>query len=222
MSGPADAPIEIETGRDPSHAVIWLHGLGADGNDFVPLIEELDLPPTPLRFVFPNAPMQPVTINHGYVMRAWYDIAGSESGRREDESGVRASQAALEALIAREDARGIAPERVVLAGFSQGGAIALQTGLRHARRLAGIMGLSTYVPLAHTLQTERHPANLATPIFLAHGVEDDVISLHAARRSRDLLEGLGYPVQWHEYPMPHSVCVQEIGDIGAWLHRIVL
>lgn len=222
MSGPADAPIEIETGRDPSHAVIWLHGLGADGNDFVPLIEELDLPPTPLRFVFPNAPMQPVTINHGYVMRAWYDIAGSESGRREDESGVRASQAALEALIAREDARGIAPERVVLAGFSQGGAIALQTGLRHARRLAGIMGLSTYVPLAHTLQTERHPANLATPIFLAHGVEDDVISLHAARRSRDLLEGLGYPVQWHEYPMPHSVCAQEIGDIGAWLHRIVL
>lgn len=222
MSGPADAPIEIETGRDPSHAVIWLHGLGADGNDFVPLIEELDLPPTLLRFVFPNAPMQPVTINHGYVMRAWYDIAGSESGRREDESGVRASQAALEALIAREDARGIAPERVVLAGFSQGGAIALQTGLRHARRLAGIMGLSTYVPLAHTLQTERHPANLATPIFLAHGVEDDVISLHAARRSRDLLEGLGYPVQWHEYPMPHSVCAQEIGDIGAWLHRIVL
>jgi len=221
MSAQHDAPIEIETGRHPAHAVIWLHGLGADGNDFVPIVGELDLPAAPIRFVFPNAPMQPVTINQGYVMRAWYDIVGTEFGKREDERGVRASQAALEALVAREGARGIPPERVVLAGFSQGGAIALQTGLRCSSRLAGIMALSTYVPLAATVQAERHAANVATPIFMAHGAQDDIIPLQVAQRSRRMLEELGYPVEWREYAMPHSVCMQEIEDIGAWLHRVL-
>ena len=178
-------------------------------------------PTKPIRFVVPNAPMQPVTINQGYVLRAWSDIVGTEFGKREDERGVRASQATLEALVAREGARGIPPERVVLAGFSQGGAIALQTGLRCSSRLAGIMALSTYVPLAATVQAERHAANAATPLFRAHGAQDDIIPLQVAQRSRRILEELGYPVEWREYTMPHSVCMQEIEDIGAWLHRVL-
>ncbi len=221
MSAAADAPIEIETGFDPAHAVIWLHGLGANGNDFVPVVGELDLPLLPVRFVFPNAPMQPVTINHGYVMRAWYDIVGTEFGRREDERGVHASQAVLEGLIAREGRRGIPPERIVIAGFSQGGAIALQAGLRHMQRLAGIMALSTYVPLATTVADERDAANAATPIFMAHGTQDDIIPLDVALRSRQLLEELGQPVEWHEYAMAHSVCREQIEDIGAWLRRVL-
>jgi phospholipase/carboxylesterase len=213
--------IEIETAPDPATSVVWLHGLGADGNDFVPIVGELKLPPVPIRFVFPHAPMQPVTINNGMVMRAWYDIRGADLARREDERGVRASQALVEALAARERARGTPAARVVLAGFSQGGAIALQTGLRHPERLAGIMALSCYVPIAESLAGEAHPANRDVPIFMAHGLYDPIVPLAAARRSRDLLAGLGYDVEWHEYPMPHSVAPQELDDIGAWLVRVL-
>jgi len=213
--------IEIETALQPATSVIWLHGLGADGNDFVPIVRELELPPVPIRFVFPHAPMQPVTINNGMVMRAWYDILGADLARREDERGVRASQTLVEALIAREKARGTPARRIVLAGFSQGGAIALQTGLRHPERLAGIMALSTYVPVAESLEAEAHAANRDVPIFMAHGLYDPIVPIAAARRSRDLLRSLGYVVEWHEYPMPHSVAPQELDDIGAWLRRVL-
>jgi phospholipase/carboxylesterase len=211
--------IELETAPNPATSVIWLHGLGADGNDFVPIVEELELPAAPIRFVFPHAPLQPVTINNGMVMRAWYDILGADLARREDERGVRASQGLVEALIAREKARGIAARRILLAGFSQGGAIALQTGLRHPERLAGIMALSTYVPIAESLAAEAHAANRDVPIFMAHGLYDPIVPVAAARRSRALLERLGYAVEWHEYPMPHSVAREELDDIGAWLAR---
>jgi len=213
--------IEIETAPRPATSVIWLHGLGADGNDFVPIVGELDLSDVPIRFVFPHAPMQSVTINNGMVMRAWYDIAGGDAARREDERGVRASQGLVEALIARELARGTPARRLVLAGFSQGGAISLQTGLRHPERLAGIMALSTYVPLAASLPLEAHAANRDVPIFMAHGLYDPIIPFEVARRSRDLLRGLGYTVEWHEYPMPHSVAPRELDDIGAWLRRML-
>lgn len=213
--------LELATGPAPSAAVIWLHGLGADGNDFAPIVGELDLPPTSIRFVFPHAPAIPVTINGGYVMPAWYDILGSDLNRREDESGVRASQQAVEALVAREGERGIAPNRIVLAGFSQGGAIALQTALRQSRALAGVMALSTYVPLAATLPKERNAASNAVPILMAHGTHDAVIPLAMAKRSRDLLRSLGYDVQWHEYPMEHSVCPEEIAAIGAFLRQVL-
>jgi phospholipase/carboxylesterase len=213
--------IEIETAPDPATSVIWLHGLGADGNDFVPIVAELELPAAPIRFVFPHAPLQPVTINNGMVMRAWYDILGADLARREDERGVRASQGLVEALIAREKARGIAARRILLAGFSQGGAIALQTGLRHPERLAGIMALSTYVPIAESLAAEANAANRDVPIFMAHGLYDPVVPVAAARRSCALLERLGYAVEWHEYPMPHSVAPQELDDIGAWLARVL-
>jgi phospholipase/carboxylesterase len=214
--------LELETGRPPAAAVIWLHGLGADGHDFEPIVPELDLPDSlRVRFVFPHAPMQAVTINGGAVMRAWYDVYALEGVRREDDRGVRASQAAVEELIAREKARGIPAARIVLAGFSQGGAIALHTGLRHAERLAGIMALSTYVPLAAALAAEASPANRGLPIFMAHGTSDPLIPIERAQASRKLLEGLGYPVEWHEYPMEHSVCAQEIADISPWLHRVL-
>jgi phospholipase/carboxylesterase len=213
--------IEIETAPRPATSVIWLHGLGADGADFVPIVGELELPPVAIRFVFPHAPMQPVTINNGMVMRAWYDILGADLARREDERGVRASQALVEALIAREKARGTPAGRTVLAGFSQGGAIALQTGLRHAERLAGIMALSTYVPIAQSLEAEAHAANRDVPIFMAHGLHDPIVAVAAARRSRELLARLGYDVEWHEYPMPHSVAPEELDDIGAWLRRVL-
>jgi phospholipase/carboxylesterase len=213
--------IQLETGRDPERSVIWLHGLGADGRDFVPIVGELDLPAAPIRFVFPHAPVQPVTINSGMSMRAWYDIVANDLARREDERGVRASQGLVEALVARERERGVPAARIVLAGFSQGGAISLQTGLRHPERLAGIMALSTYVPIAATLAAERNAANGDVPIFMAHGTQDPVIALAHARRSLELLERLGYPVEWHEYAMPHSVSPQEIDDIGAWLRRVL-
>ena len=213
--------IEIETAPQPATSVIWLHGLGADGNDFVPIVRELELPPVPIRFVFPHAPMQPVTINNGMVMRTWYDIRGADLARREDERGVRASQAFVEALVAREKARGAPARRIILAGFSQGGAIALQSGLRHPERLAGIMALSTYVPIAESLEPEAHAANRDVPIFMAHGLYDPIVPIAAARRSRDLLQSLGYAVEWHEYPMPHSVAPQELDDIGAWLRRVL-
>ncbi len=210
--------IELETGRNPDAAVIWLHGLGADGHDFEPIVPELDLG-RPVRFVFPHAPVRPVTINSGMRMRAWYDIF-QLGGGPEDEAGVRASQGLLEKLIAKEGERGVAPGRVVLAGFSQGGAIVLQTALRYPERLAGILALSTYLPLASTLESERGKANQDLPIFMAHGRFDDIIPLDRAQASRKHLEALGYAVEWHEYPMPHSVCAPEIAHIAAFLTRV--
>src|SRR5262252_6528119 len=212
--------IEIETAKSPKASVIWLHGLGADGNDFAPIVPALQLPRTPIRFVFPHAPVQPVTINAGMRMRAWYDIKDGAI-RREDEAGVRASQKLIEALIAREKARGTPARRLVLAGFSQGGAIALQTGLRHPQRIAGVMALSTYLPIADKFAAEANAANRDTPIFMAHGSYDPVIPFARAEQSRDLLQSLGYAVEWREYPMPHAVCPEEIADIGAWLRKVL-
>lgn len=212
--------VEIETAKHPTASVIWLHGLGADGNDFVPIVGEIRLPQAAIRFVFPHAPVQPVTINGGMHMRAWYDIKDGAI-RSEDESGVRASQGLVEKLIAREKRRGTPAARLVLAGFSQGGAIALQTGLRHLERIAGIMALSTYLPIADKLPAEASAMNRDVPIFMAHGTQDPVIVLERAVQSRDILASLGYAPQWHEYPMPHSVCAEEIGDIGAWLVRVL-
>jgi phospholipase/carboxylesterase len=211
--------IEIATGPAPSASVIWMHGLGADGHDFEPIVPELGLPGAlQVRFIFPNAPVRPVTLNMGMAMRAWYDII-EIGGGREDGEGLRASQAAIEQLIAAEVARGIPASRIVLAGFSQGGAIAFQTGLRHPQRLAGIMALSTYLPLAGTVEDERSAANRDLPVFMAHGSVDPMISIGRAQQSRKMLEALGYPLEWHEYPMPHSVCPQEITDISDWLVR---
>jgi phospholipase/carboxylesterase len=212
--------IELESAPNPTVAVIWMHGLGADGNDFVPIVNELDLTGCPpIRFVFPHAPTMPVTINGGYVMRAWYDILGADLVKREDEAGLRASQIEIEKLIAEQKSRGIS--RIILAGFSQGCAMALQTGLRHPEKLAGLLCLSGYVPLNTVTAAERHPANQDTPIFLAHGRGDQVIPIDRAEKSRDLLLELGYNVEWHEYPMQHSVCVEEIDDISAWLRRVL-
>jgi phospholipase/carboxylesterase len=214
--------IEIETAPNPQASIIWLHGLGADGHDFVPLVRELDLKGLPgIRFVFPHAKAIPVTINGGYVMRAWYDITGADLMRREDEAGLRDSQRDVEALIAREKARGIPAARIVLAGFSQGCAMTLQTGLRHPEKLAGLLCLSGYVPLHTTIAAERNAANQQTPIFLAHGRGDQVIPVIRAEQSRDLLKSLGYDVEWHEYMMPHSVCQEEVEDIGAWFRRVL-
>ena len=213
--------VEVETAASPDAAVIWLHGLGADGHDFEPVVPELRLPKAlRLRFVFPHAPLRPVTINMGMRMRAWYDIL-QLGGGPEDAAGIHASQATTETLIARERARGVAPGRIVLAGFSQGGAIALQTALRHADRLAGLLALSTYLPLAGTLAAEASDANRDLPVFMAHGTYDDIIPIGRAQQSRAALERLGYAVQWAEYPMPHSVCGEEIVDIAAWLLRIL-
>ena len=213
--------IEIETRANPDAAIVWLHGLGADGNDFVPIVGELGFESAPaVRFVFPHAPMRPVTINNGYVMRAWYDITQGDMGRAPDERGIRESQAAVEALIAREKSRGVAASRIVLAGFSQGGAIALQAGLRHAERLGGIVALSTYLPLADTLDAEASGANKATPIFMAHGSEDPLIPLELADDSRRKLELRGYAVKWLTYPMPHSVCAEEVEALGEFFTRI--
>ena len=213
--------VEFETGKNPSTSIIWLHGLGADGHDFEAIVPELDLPAVPIRFVFPHAPMRPVTINAGMVMRAWYDVSDAAI-RREDEAGVRTSQTHLEALIAREQERGTSPDRILLAGFSQGGAIALHTGLRHPERLAGVMALSCYLPVADKLAAEAHAANRDMPVFMAHGTMDPVVAISRAMQSRELLGREGYAVQWHEYPMPHSVCAEEIRDISAWLQRVAV
>jgi phospholipase/carboxylesterase len=211
--------IEIETAPVPTAAVIWLHGLGADGHDFEPIVPELDLPKsTAVRFIFPHAPVRPVTINGGARMRAWYDVTGDG---QQDAAGIRASQAHVEALIARELGRGIPARAVVLAGFSQGGAMALHTGLRHPARLAGVVALSSYLPLPETLEQEMSQANRDVPIFMAHGTQDPLIPLSWAVRSRDRLAALGYAVEWHEYPMPHSVCAEEIADIGRWLRAVL-
>jgi phospholipase/carboxylesterase len=214
--------VEIETGRNPQATVIWLHGLGADGHDFEPIVPELARPSDrPLRFVFPHAPMRPVTLNGGYVMRAWYDIIAIDRRAAEDEQGIRASQALVTELIRRENARGIPTERVVLAGFSQGGAMALFCGTRYPERLAGILALSCYQVLATRFDTERLPANQATPIFLAHGMQDPVVVPALGEAARRQLEAAGYMVEWHAYSMPHAVCPQEVADIAAWLRRVL-
>jgi len=199
-----------------------LHGLGADGNDFVPVVKALPLPPVGIRFVFPHAPMMPVTINGGFVMRAWYDIVGADFGTRQDEHGIRASQESIEALVAREVRRGIPASRIVLAGFSQGGVMSLHVGLRHRGKLAGLMILSGYLPLAKAVEAERNSANSGISIFMGHGSDDPIIPVAAAKASRQQLADLGYEVEWHEYRMPHSVCDQEIADIGAWLRKVLL
>lgn len=213
--------IELTTGAEPLGTVIWMHGLGADGWDFVPIVRELPLPgDLVLRFIFPHAPERPVTINNGSVMRAWYDIAQSDIARVPDERGIRESQAAVERLIAREKGRGMAPESIVLAGFSQGGAIALQAGLRHAQKLAAIVALSAYLPLEESLDAEASGANQSTPIFMAHGTQDPIVPLELAEASQRALKRRGYPVEWHTWPMPHSVCAEEVEALAGFLARV--
>jgi phospholipase/carboxylesterase len=214
--------IELETAPGPSASVIWLHGLGADGNDFVAIVPELGLPPAPaVRFVFPHAPVRAVTINNGMRMRAWYDIAAADLNNRADITGVRQSQGEIEALIAREKARGVPAARIVLAGFSQGGAIALYAGLRHAERLAGILALSTYLVQADKLPLEAAAANRDVPIFMAHGTADPVVRFEWGLGSRRALEANGNPVEWHQYPIEHSLCLEEVKAIGAWLAKVL-
>jgi phospholipase/carboxylesterase len=214
--------IEIETKPKPSHSVIWLHGLGADGNDFVPIVREIALPPVGIRFVFPHAPMRPVTINGGFVMRAWYDIANPDMIKKEDELGLRQSQKSIEELIALEVSRGIPERRIVIAGFSQGGVMALQTSLRQPKRLAGAMALSAYLAMFATAEKERNPANNDMPIFLGHGTMDNIVPLPLGTATRDRLIKLGYDVDWHQYPMAHSVCAEELEDISAGLKRVLI
>lgn len=219
---PALETIETQTGDAPRASIIVLHGLGADGNDFVSIANELSLETVgPVRYVFPHAPVMPVTINNGYRMRAWYDIFGFDLVSREDEAGLRRSLSAVQALVAREVERGTPSERIVLAGFSQGCAMALLTGIRHPSRLAGIAGLSGYLPLAAASAAERTAANAQTPIFLGHGRLDNVVPVERGRASRDALQAIGHPVEWHEYPIAHSVCMQEIADLERWLLRVL-
>ena len=223
--------IEASSSLPITASVIWMHGLGADGYDFVDIIPELQLPRTlGVRFIFPHAPQRPITINGGYVMRAWYDllspapdISGLGSNpNNEDDAGIRASEEAIRALVQREINKGIPASRIVLAGFSQGGAIALHTGLRYPQRLAGILGLSTYLPLASNLRAEQHPANAETPILMLHGHDDTVITIEEAEGACAVLKECGYAVEWRAYPMAHSLCSQEAYDIGVWLRRVLV
>ncbi len=214
--------IQIESAPNPSAAIIWLHGLGADGHDFAGLVPEFRWLGNPgIRFIFPHAPAMPITINGGYVMPAWYDIRGTDLVSRQDDLGIRASERAICSLIEREVARGIPANRIVLAGFSQGCAMALHTGLRYPQSLAGIVALSGYLPLADNLAGERSIANANTPIFMAHGNQDPVVIPARGAASRDLLASLGYAVQWHTYPMPHSVHPHEIADIAVFLAQVL-
>jgi len=214
--------LESNPGADPVASIIVLHGLGADGNDFVPVAQQLDLSGVgPVRYVFPHAPMRPVTINGGYRMRAWYDILGQELDRREDERGLRESVVDVQALIDREVARGVPAARIVLMGFSQGCAITLLAGLRAPQRLAGLVGLSGYLPLAGTTASERSAANADVPIFMGHGRMDAIVPVMLGSNSRDALRALGHDVEWHEYPMEHSVSMEEIKDLEAWLRRVL-
>ncbi len=208
--------ISFDTGKNPQHSIIWLHGLGADGEDFAPIAQQIRLP-VAVRYIFPHAPMRPVTINGGFVMRAWYDIVEPNISGRQDTEGIRASQSKVEALIAQEVARGIPQHNIFLAGFSQGGAVVLHTALRQILPLGGVLALSTYLPLGEQAQTEMCAEAKATPIFLAHGLGDSVIPFAVGEKSRDALLALDCNVEWHEYKMQHSVCEQEIGDIAAWL-----
>ncbi len=210
--------VEVETGPAPRVAVIWLHGLGADGHDFEPIVPEMDLPDgVAIRFVFPHAPMRPVTVNNGMVMRAWYDVSLAGGRRQEDEPGVRESERQINALIAREKERGVPAAATFLFGFSQGGAMALHTGVRYPDRLGGIAALSCFLPLADKIAAEAAPVNRDVPIFMAHGTHDPLIPVERGAQARDLLVALGYRVEWHEYRMPHSVCAEEIADLSAWL-----
>ncbi len=214
--------IELNPGSAPRATVIVLHGLGADGTDFLSMADELQLAAVgPVRYVFPRAPVRPVTINGGHEMRAWYDILGMDLVRREDEAGLRESIAAVQALLHREVERGIPSHRIVLAGFSQGCAITLGAGLRHSDKLAGLAGLSGYMPLADTTAAERHAANAQTPVFLAHGMRDGVVPLARGEAGRDLLKGLGQPLQWQQYPMEHSVCLEEVRALQQWLLQVL-
>ena len=220
MSGVSLEAVEIEPRATADAAVLLMHGLGADGHDFEPLVAELRLPASPsVRWVFPHGPVRPVTLNGGYRMRAWYDIAAIDRRAPEDEAGIRESAEAVGRLVRRERERGIAADRIVLAGFSQGGALALFTALRWPERLGGVVGLSCYLPLAATLGAEAHPANAALPVFLAHGTMDPIVPAGLGEGSRDLLLAQGYDVEWHAYPMPHSVCGPEVADLRAWLLR---
>jgi phospholipase/carboxylesterase len=211
-------PIILQTGKNPQHSIIWLHGLGADGQDFVPIADELELP-VAVRYIFPHAPMRPVTVNGGFVMRAWYDIAGQSINEQQDAAGIRSSQSLVEALIAQEVALGIAPRNIFLAGFSQGGAIALHTALRQAIPLGGVLALSTYLPLAESAPRELLEQTKATPVFMAHGRSDPVVPFALGVASRDALLEFGYAVEWHDYAMQHSVCEKELLDIAAWLEQ---
>jgi phospholipase/carboxylesterase len=214
--------LEHETGADPTASIIVMHGLGADGNDFVPICDELDLSAAgPVRYVFPHAPVRPVTINGGMPMRAWFDVLSFERGQNEDETGLRDSQAAIAELVEREIARGVPASRIVLMGFSQGCAMTLMTGLRYPQRLAGLVGLSGYLPLADLLAAERSEANAEVPIFLAHGKADPVIPFPRAEAARDVLNALGYGVEWHAYQMVHTVTMQELREIEIFLRRVL-
>ena len=214
--------VEVQTTASPAATVILLHGLGADGYDFVPVVRELESHGAPAaRYVFPHAPTMPVTINGGYVMRAWYDILGADLVRREDEAGIRASQGLVETLIEREVERGVPRSRIVLAGFSQGGAITLHTGLRQSQPLAALIALSCYLPLADAFAKEAAAGSAEVPIFLAHGIQDPVVPLARGSGSRDALKAAGYAVEWREYPMPHSVCAEEIRDIAVFMKRVL-
>jgi phospholipase/carboxylesterase len=220
VSAPPLETVEVEPRAPADAAVVWLHGLGADGHDFESLVPELRLPASPaVRFVFPHAPTRPVTIGGGHRMRAWYDIAGFDRGARQDETGIRESAEAVGALVRREQGRGIAAERIVVAGFSQGGAMALFLALRWPERLAAVIALSTYLPLGDTLAAEAHPANAAVPVLLAHGSSDPIVPLAAGEAARERLRSLGYDVDWRSYPMPHSVCEPEIADLRDFLLR---
>ena len=214
--------IEVNGGEPPKATIVVLHGLGADGTDFLSFADELKLGPVgPVRWVFPRAPMRPVTINNGHRMRAWYDILGTDLVRREDEAGLRESIAQVHALLDREVERGMPAERIVLGGFSQGCAITLGAGLRYPKRLAGLIGMSGYLPLASTLDAERHAANAQTPLFLAHGQRDGIVPLARGTASRDQLAAAGQPVEWHDYPMEHSVCMEEVQALQQWLLRVL-
>jgi len=214
--------LELDPGVPARASVVILHGLGADGTDFLPIADELKLDAVgPVRYLFPRAPVRPVTINGGAPMRAWYDILGADLARREDEAGLRASMRLVRQLIEREVARGMPARRIVLAGFSQGCAVTLGAGLRHPERLAGLAGMSGYVPLADTTAAERHAANADTPVFLAHGRNDGVVPLARGAAGRDLLQGLGQPVEWHDYPMEHSVCMEEVQALNRWLLQVL-
>ena len=216
------APIEIETGPQPDASIIWLHGLGADGSDFEPIVPELGLSGSPaVRFVFPHAPYRPVTVNGGHVMRAWYDIAIDGRGFRQDETHIRDSEQILRNLIAQERERGIDSRRIVLAGFSQGAAVALHTGLRYPEPLAGIMALSMPVPLPERIAAELNPANARVPVFLAHGTQDHVVPFPMGEYGHRLLNQIGLPVEWHSYSMDHTVSREEVADIRAWLERVL-
>ena len=211
----------INSPQEADASVIWLHGLGADGHDFTPIVPHLNLKVPSVRFLFPHAPMLAVTINNGYVMPAWYDIKHTNILAGEDVEGIKRSQQAVHELIEAEHLKGIAYERIILAGFSQGGAIVLYTGLRYPQKLGGVLALSTYAPLTTSLASEVSTINKTMPIFMAHGDNDPIVPYEAGSQSRDLLEKLGYTVEWHEYPMAHSVCDQEIGAIGQWLNRVL-